>query len=289
MEIRAVQEATQQLVRMQGEPIGATTNSITAMLEAVETNICEDMPVIAREYFWAQQPENEHLRDDIYLHWHPTVSAIARIAQDATGPDATSSAAEWCAWLKRTHQQLQVCEDTRDGYKTHPNCIQTPNGTIATMPPESVPVAMPELIEVALDAPSATARANGIEYAIVRVHPFTDGNGRLSRLASNQLSLGRNIPASLQHRVYCQALDAMMLDDDPQPWVECRSWQLSMSGRMPTTDVEQTLNWCGEHSITWDPGTGQPEIAEYYREWTLVKRKQLATSHRSNRHALRDA
>ncbi|MEZ4826661.1 MAG: Fic family protein [Bacteroidia bacterium] len=83
-------------------------------------------------------------------------------------------------------------------YKSHPNSVRLPNGEMFYYTtPEEVPVAMAELIEWYRNiAPTLhpVSAAALLHYKFVLIHPFDDGNGRVSRLLMNFHLLKYGLP-----------------------------------------------------------------------------------------------
>jgi Fic family protein len=86
------------------------------------------------------------------------------------------------------------------GYKEYPNSVRLQNGEMfhyAT--PEETPIQMGELIawfrtEEEKGELHPVAMAALLHYKFVRIHPFDDGNGRLSRLLMNYVLVKNNLP-----------------------------------------------------------------------------------------------
>ena len=85
-------------------------------------------------------------------------------------------------------------------YKKQPNGVQLPNGEIfeyATV--QDTPILMGELMQWLREQEAKKEMhpivlAAHLHYKFVRIHPFDDGNGRLSRLLMNYILLKNNLP-----------------------------------------------------------------------------------------------
>jgi Fic family protein len=83
-------------------------------------------------------------------------------------------------------------------YKEYPNSVRLANGEIFDYAsPTETPILMNELIEWYRDEESGlhpVTLATMLHYKFVRIHPFDDGNGRVSRLLMNFILLKNGFP-----------------------------------------------------------------------------------------------
>lgn len=123
-------------------------------------------------------------------------------------------------------------------YKEYPNSVRLQNGEIFHYAsPEETPIKMGELIEWLREEEEKkdmhpVALAALLHYNFVRIHPFDDGNGRLSRLLMNYVLFKHELPPvvikSADKKDYLRALseaDAGNL----APFIEYVSQQLIWS------------------------------------------------------------
>ncbi len=96
-------------------------------------------------------------------------------------------------------------------------------------PPESVQLAsdMEALISCyrhQADTRHPVERAARLHVDFVKIHPFTDGNGRTARLLTNLELMKNGFPAAIlpveRRLAYYQALDAAHVDEDYEPFLE---------------------------------------------------------------------
>ena len=92
-----------------------------------------------------------------------------------------------------TRRQITV-----GNYKTQPNSVRLPNGELFEYTaPQEVPIKMQELMEWYRDEQTAlhpVTLAAMFHYKFVCIHPFDDGNGRVSRLLMNYVLLAHKLP-----------------------------------------------------------------------------------------------
>nr|WP_315137365.1 Fic family protein [uncultured Capnocytophaga sp.] len=87
---------------------------------------------------------------------------------------------------------------TVGNYKTQPNSVRLPNGELFEYTaPQEVPIKMQELMEWYRDEQTTlhpVTLAAMFHYKFVCIHPFDDGNGRVSRLLMNYVLLAHKLP-----------------------------------------------------------------------------------------------
>ena len=92
-----------------------------------------------------------------------------------------------------TRRQITV-----GNYKTQPNSVRLPNGELFEYTaPQEVPIQMQALMEWYRDEQTAlhpVTLAAMFHYKFVCIHPFDDGNGRVSRLLMNYVLLAHKLP-----------------------------------------------------------------------------------------------
>ncbi len=119
------------------------------------------------------------------------------------------------AWIRRLHEELTAPQETylvhtpvgpqeqplpHGKYKEHPNHVKLPDGASHSYAPVlDTPVEMGRLVnELATEKfqeADPVLQASYAHYALVAVHPFADGNGRVARaLASVYLYRAASIP-----------------------------------------------------------------------------------------------
>ena len=113
---------------------------------------------------------------------------------------------------QKTRRQILVGD-----YKQYPNSVILSNGEMFHYAsPSDTPILMGELIEWFRDEETKSELppvqlAALLHYKFVKIHPFDDGNGRISRLLMNYVLLRNNLPPviikSNDKRNYLQALN----------------------------------------------------------------------------------
>ena len=122
--------------------------------------------------------------------------------------------------IKQVHQKL--LQDIDDSASGNYRSVDVAISGAKSVPPS--PLDVPHLVECAIDTvnkhPDAhpVQQAAYIHWALARIHPFKDGNGRLSRLIQDYVLLKcRYVPAAVQpedrEKNYYQALEDADLGD----------------------------------------------------------------------------
>ncbi|GAP36207.1 fic family protein [Piscinibacter sakaiensis] len=97
-------------------------------------------------------------------------------------------------------------------------------GTTEFVLPEMVRGTLDEGSRLALSVPEGLARAIYYAFLVSEVHPFSDGNGRLSRLVMNaelsRVGLNRIIIPTLYHLQYVDCARALTRGNEPTGFIK---------------------------------------------------------------------
>ncbi|MCP9752876.1 Fic family protein [Ferruginibacter sp. HRS2-29] len=152
---------------------------------------------------------------------------------------------------QNTRRQIKV-----GNYKEYPNSVRLANGEMFHYTsPTNTPIEMQELIEWYRSEESVLhpiTLAAMLHYKFVRIHPFDDGNGRISRLLVNYVLLKNNYPPivikSDDKNNYLKALhlaDIGEYDSFIDYIAEQAAWSLSIcikAGRGESIDEKDDLD-----------------------------------------------
>ena len=98
---------------------------------------------------------------------------------------------------------------------------------------------------IALSVPEGLARAIFYAFLIAEVHPFTDGNGRLSRLLMNaelsRVGACRVIIPTLFHPQYIDCLKVLTKSDRPAPFIKVIALMARWCGKFQYTRLPELL------------------------------------------------
>jgi Fic family protein len=151
-------------------------------------------------YEWAK--DMEHPLNETLIKNLNEIILVRPFWKDAITPDGQS-----------TRRKIKVGE-----YKEFPNSVRLQNGELFEYAsPSDTPILMGELIqwhknEVEKNELHPVALAALFHYKFVTIHPFDDGNGRISRLLMNYILIKNNLPPivikSIDKRNYLSALNS---------------------------------------------------------------------------------
>ena len=161
---------------------------------------------------------------------------------------------------QNTRRQIKV-----GNYKEYPNSVRLQNGEIFEYAsPAETPILMQELIDWYRGKENTVhpvTLATMLHYKFVRIHPFDDGNGRISRLLMNYVLLKYNYPPviikSSDKDNYLRALHIADIGDY-EPLINYIS--------------EQAI-WSLKASIKAANGESLEDVDDYKKEIELIKRK----------------
>ncbi len=150
-------------------------------------------------YEWAK--DTEHPLNETFIKNLNEIILVRPYWKEAITPDG-----------QPTRRQIKVGE-----YKDYPNSVRLQNGELFEYAsPSDTPILMGELIqwykkELKKNELHPVALAALFHYKFVTIHPFDDGNGRISRLLMNYILLKNNLPPivikSSDKRNYLSALN----------------------------------------------------------------------------------
>lgn len=179
-----------------------------------------------------KRPEDAHdVRETYRLIIDPNLS-----------PEVPRDPAHLVELLKRRHARMMASR-----LKIEPGVFKKKNnefGARVFVAPDLVTATLTRAWPGIYDLRSATARALYALFLIAEVHPFNDGNGRISRLSMNaELEAAGNarliLPTSLRTD-YLSVLEALTLRGDPDPFVAFAHKLIDINRRMPFATFEES-------------------------------------------------
>lgn len=144
--------------------------------------------------------------------------------------------------LKRRHARMMASRsDVQPGvFKVKNNEV----GSRIFVAPDMVPETLIRGWKMAKSLPAGIARATFLLFVVAEVHPFSDGNGRISRLGMNaeleSAGLARLIiPTSLRND-YMSVLEALTSNGNPAPYIAFAHKLIDFNSRMPFASFEES-------------------------------------------------
>lgn len=243
---------------------GAQPSDAQRLLEAITSNICEGMPIMATEMAWALTEDEPAfgVRDDD--HWRRCTQYMA---ETMAKRDAVPLADSPTGWLERLQSWHGNCFSHCPRY--HPGNwkpVENMVGGALTVPPDQVEETLLEGYELISNEDSAFVRSCMAEYLITATHPFVDGNGRLSRLAANQFTEGNMVMTSRLWRQYVAGLQAIRHACNATDWVTWRYRCLVHSEHLAGDDVHSMLRDWTERRLIADVALWSADRLAEYRQ-----------------------
>ncbi len=201
---------------------------------------------------WAK--DIEHPLTETYIKQLNEIILVRPFWKEAITPDGQS-----------TRRQIKVGQ-----YKEHPNSVRLQNGEMFEYAsPTDTPIKMNELIrwynaEIEKDELHPVALAALLHYKFVCIHPFDDGNGRISRLLMNYVLLKNNLPPIIikttEKKKYLNALNQADVGN-----IEAF-----------VNYIAEQLLWSLELTIKAMKGESIEEIDDYEKEIAIWKKQVIA-------------
>lgn len=167
--------------------------------------------------------------------------------------------------LKRRHARMMASRLSIEPgvFKKTPNNF----GSRVFVAPELVPETLLRGWPATTDLPSPTARALYILFLIAEVHPFNDGNGRISRLGMNaELERAGQtrlvIPTSLRAD-YLTVLEALTSRGNPEPFISFAHKLIDLNSRMAFGSFEESHEYFRRIGALDEPSAASLNLLKY--------------------------
>jgi len=188
----------------------------------------------ASQRLQAQRPEDAHdIRETYRLIVDPNISGDM-------GKDISS----FFDLLKRRHSRMMASRPW-----VEPGVFKKQNNEVGSrvfVAPDLVEETLARGWSASRDLPSPAARAFYLLFVVSEVHPFKDGNGRISRLGMNAELERANrsrlvIPTSLRND-YFTVLEALTSNGNTEPFVAFAHKLIDINKRIPFGAFEESHN-----------------------------------------------
>ncbi len=181
---------------------------------------------------------------------HDVTSTFRLVLESGSGggPGATATPAtvdEFLDLLLARHRMLMEGRDDKlpGRWKVRDNRA----GSTTFVAVDRVQGTLARAFEIYRGLPAGFPRAAMMMFVVAEVHPFTDGNGRIARIAANaELSAaGENrlmIPTAYRDN-YLSALGALTHNQNPRPVVRMLSWAQRFTAAAPWEAIDGATRW----------------------------------------------
>lgn len=171
---------------------------------------------------------------------HDVLETYRLIVDNRICSDTPSTPADFLDLLKRRHARMMASRPY-----VHPGVFKSENNQVGSrvfVRPELVVSTLERAWPIARSLRSPTARALFVLFVLAEVHPFNDGNGRISRLGMNAELDGAHqmrliFPTALRTD-YLGVLEALTIRQDPEPYIRFSHKLIDMNSRMPFQSFE---------------------------------------------------
>lgn len=187
---------------------------------------------------------------------HDVLATFQQVAavEDMQRPPDSFEAFE-AALKARHHALMSVRPDIAPGqFKTRPNQA----GNTVFVPPGQVRGTLREGFRLLAGLDEPLARAVFVHFLIADVHPFADGNGRISRIMMTaelvRAGLARIIIPTVFRDDYLGAMRALTRHGDPAPVFRCLDRAQGIAATIVEEDVRRAVEaWAATHAFL-EPG-----------------------------------
>jgi hypothetical protein len=189
--------------------------------------------IALRNRIVAGRPKDSH---DLIGVFRLAQNSPFRNAPPPPGIDFLEALQQWHARMLANRPEVQPGE-----IKTTVNVA----GNSRFVEPALVRGTMAECSQLALSIPEGLARAIFYGFLVSEIHPFTDGNGRLSRLLMNaelsRLGLCRVIIPTLYHPQYVDCAKQLTLQNEPTGYVDAIAKMARWCAQFDYSDVKALI------------------------------------------------
>jgi len=211
---------------LRGEPLPRLANHVSgrarqhfAFLESYFSNYVEGTKfdieqardIIMNNTLAPNRPKDSH---DVLGVYRLAITSPFRDSPPVAGPEFLEGLEAWHG------EMMKMRPEANPG---RPKLEMNYAGTTRFVDPGMVRGTLTEGSRLALSVPEGLARAIYYAFLVSEVHPFDDGNGRLSRLVMNaeltRNGLGRIIIPTLYHPQYVDCARALTRGNDPTGFV----------------------------------------------------------------------
>jgi len=202
-------------------------------VEGTKLSISEAEDIVLRNQISPQRPKDSH---DVLGVFRLAMAAGTRDSIPPPGPP-------FVAGLQDRHKSVMA--ERPDVYPGELKLEQNYAGTTVFVAPSLVRGTLQEASALATSVPEGLARAIYYEFMISDIHPFNDGNGRISRLLMNaelsRLGLCRVIIPTLYHPQYVDCKKQLTQANTPEAYVRAIALMARWTAQFGYSDLPQLI------------------------------------------------
>ena len=233
---------------LRGQPLPRIENRITGLarqhfafiesyfsnyVEGIEFDIGQARDIVMNNTVVPNRPKDSH---DILGVFRLAITAPYRDSPPVAGPEFLEGLEAWHA------QMLKMRPEANPG---KPKLEVNYAGTTKFVDPGMVRGTLSEGSRLALSVPEGLPRAIYYAFLVSEVHPFDDGNGRLSRLVMNaelmRTGLSRIIIPTLYHPQYIDCARALTRGNEPEGFVRSLAKMAKWSCMFDYTNLDELI------------------------------------------------
>lgn len=202
-------------------------------VEGTKFDIEQARDIVMNNAIVPNRPKDSH---DILGVFRLAITSPFRDSPPVAGPEFLEGLERWHA------EMLKMRPEANPG---RPKLETNYAGTTKFVEPAYVRGTMAEGSRLALSVPEGLARAVYYAFLVSEVHPFDDGNGRLSRLVMNseltRTGLSRIIIPTLYHPQYVDCARALTRTNDPGGFVRSLAKMARWASQFDYTDLDALI------------------------------------------------
>ena len=200
-----------QITGLARQHFGFIESYFSNYVEGTRFDIAQARDIVMNQTIVPNRPKDSH---DILGVFRLAITSPYRDSPPVAGPEFLEGLEAWHA------EMLKMRPEANPG---KPKLEINYAGTTRFVEPGMVRGTLTEGSRLALSVPEGLARAIYYAFLVSEVHPFDDGNGRLSRLVMNaeltRTGLARIIIPTLYHPQYVDCARALTRSNDPAGFV----------------------------------------------------------------------
>lgn len=202
-------------------------------VEGTKFDIDQARNIVMNNAIVANRPKDSH---DILGVFRLAITSPFRDSPPVAGPEFLEALEHWHA------EMLKMRPEANPG---KPKLEVNYAGTTKFVEPAYVRGTLTEGSRLALSVPEGLARAVYYAFLVSEVHPFEDGNGRLSRLVMNaeltRNGLSRIIVPTLYHPQYVDCARALTRMNDPKGFVKSLAKMARWASQFDYSNLDELI------------------------------------------------